>query len=163
MLRVVYYSFLCQLLRVLLLSWCVRGIIVLRVLVSILASYIYILGYLLGRLPSRANLLILLFLFLEVLLLYFLPLLGLLRALKYLPPMALTMLWLRLLLPKSASIPSTPIHLSSASPTSIILRLMVSQHSFMLYFSSFLFLTIVFISLLLGYLIKRLLQVVIYN
>ena len=87
-----YYSSLCQLLRVLLLGWCVRGIVVLRVLVSVLASYIYILGYLLGRLPSRANLLILLFLFLGVLLLYFLPLLGLLRALKYLPPIALTML-----------------------------------------------------------------------
>ena len=67
-------------------------IIVLYILVSILASYIRILGYLLGRLPSRANLLILLFLFLGVLLLYFLPLLGLLRALKYLPPIALTML-----------------------------------------------------------------------
>jgi len=92
MLRAVYYSFPCQLLRVLLLSWCVRGIIVLRVLVSVLASHIYILGYLLERLPSRANLLILLFLFLGVLLLYFLPLLGLLRALKYLPPIALTML-----------------------------------------------------------------------
>jgi hypothetical protein len=92
MLRAVYYSFLCQLLRVLLLGWCVRGIIVLRVLVSVLASYIRISGYLLGRLPSRANLLILLFLFLGVLPLYFLPLLGLLRALKYLPPMALTML-----------------------------------------------------------------------
>ena len=33
-----YYSFLCQLLRTLLLSWCVRGIAVLRVLVSVLAS-----------------------------------------------------------------------------------------------------------------------------
>jgi len=77
--------------------------------VSVLASYICILGYLLERLPSRANLLILLFLFLEVLLLYFLPLLGLLGALKCLPPIALTMLWLRLLLPKSASIPLTPI------------------------------------------------------
>jgi len=59
---------------------------------SILASYIYILGYLLGYLPSKANLLVLLFLFLRVLLLYFLPLLGLLRALKYLPPIALTIL-----------------------------------------------------------------------
>ena len=59
---------------------------------SVLASYICILGYLLGRLPNRANLLILLFLFLGVLLLYFLPLLGLLGALEYLPPIALTML-----------------------------------------------------------------------
>jgi hypothetical protein len=70
----------------------VRGITVLRVLVSILANYIYILGYLLGHLPSIANLLVLLFLFLEVLLLYFLPLLGLFRALRYLPPIVLTML-----------------------------------------------------------------------
>ena len=80
-----YYSSLCQLLKVLLLGWCVRGITVLRILVSVLASYIYILGYLLGYLPSRANLLVLLFLFLGVLLLYFLPLLGLLRALGIYP------------------------------------------------------------------------------
>jgi hypothetical protein len=92
MLRVVYYSFLCQLLRVLPLSWCVRGRAVLRALVSVLAIYIRILGYLLGHLPSRASLLVLLFLFLRVLLLYFLPLLGLLRALRYLPPIALTIL-----------------------------------------------------------------------
>ena len=59
---------------------------------SVLAIYIYILGYLLEYLPNRANLLVLLFLFLKVLLLYFLPLLGLLKALKYLPPIALTML-----------------------------------------------------------------------
>src|SRR6266404_3827592 len=97
--RVVYYSSLCQLLRVLLLSWCVRGIIVLYVLVSVLASYIRILGYLLGCLPSRASLLVLLFLFLRVLLLYFLPLLGLLRALECLPPIILTILQLRFLLP----------------------------------------------------------------
>jgi hypothetical protein len=60
--------------------------------VSVLASYIYILGYLLGYLLSKANFLILLLLFLGVLLLYFLPLLGLLGALKYLPPIVLTML-----------------------------------------------------------------------
>jgi hypothetical protein len=60
--------------------------------VSVLASYIYILGYLLGYPPGRASLLVLLFLFLRVLLLYFLPLLGLLRALEYLPPIVLTML-----------------------------------------------------------------------
>jgi hypothetical protein len=66
---------------------------------SVLASYIYILGYLLGHLPSRASLLVLLFLFLRVLLLYFLPLLGLLRALEYLPPISLTILPLRFLLP----------------------------------------------------------------
>jgi len=109
MLRAVYYSSLCQLLRALLLSLCVGGIIVLRILVSVLASYIRILGYLLGYLPSRANLLVLLFLFLEVLLLYFLPLLGLLGALRYLPPIALTMLQPRFLLPKIASMPLTPI------------------------------------------------------
>jgi len=147
-LRAVYYSFLCRLLRALLLGWCVRGIIVLYILVSVLASYIYILGYLLGRLPSRASLLILLFLFLGVLLLYFLPLLGLLGALKCLPPIALTMLWLRLLLPKLASAPLTSIRLSSASLTSIILRLLVSQRFFILYFGSFLFLTVIFIGLL---------------
>jgi len=94
--------------------------------VSVLASYIRILGYLLGCLSSRANLLILLFLFLGVLLLYFLPLLGLLKALKCLPPMALTMLWLRLLLPKLAFVPLTFMRLSSAGLTSIILQLMVS-------------------------------------
>ena len=59
---------------------------------SILASYIYILGYLLKYPPNKANLLVLLFLFLKVLLLYFLPLLGLFRALKYLPPIVLTIL-----------------------------------------------------------------------
>jgi len=40
--------------------------------VSVLASYIRILGYLLGHPPSRASLLVLLFLFLRVLLLYIL-------------------------------------------------------------------------------------------
>jgi hypothetical protein len=60
--------------------------------VSILTSYIYILGYLLEYLPSKASLLVLLFLFLKVLLLYFLPLLGFLRALEYLPPIELTIL-----------------------------------------------------------------------
>ena len=148
MLRVVYYSFLCQLLRVLLLGWCVRGITVLRVLVSILASYIYTLGYLLGHPPSKANLLVLLFLFLKVLLLYFLPLLGPLGALRYLPPIALTMLRLRFPLPKSTSIPLTPIYLYSVSPTSIILRQIVSQYLFKLQFSSSLSLTIIFTSLL---------------
>ena len=148
MLRVVYYSSLCQLLRALLLSQCVRGIIVLYVLVSVLASHIYILGYLLGHLPSKASLLVLLFLFLGVLPLYFLPLLGLLRALRYLPPIVLTILRPRFLLPKIASIPLTPIRLSSISLTSIVLRQMVSQYSFVLYFSSFLSLAIVFTGLL---------------
>jgi len=122
MLKAVYYSFLYQLLRVLLLSWCVRGIIVLRVLVSVLASHICTLGYLLEHLPSEANLLVLLFLSLRVLLLYFLPLLGPLRALRYLPPMVLPMLWLGFPLPKPTSVPLTPIYLSSVGPTSIILR-----------------------------------------
>src|SRR6266567_3459781 len=122
MLRAVYYSFLYQLLRALLLNQYVRGITVLYVLVSILASHIYTLGYLLGYPPSKANLLVLLFLSLKVLLLYFLPILGPFGALKYLPPIALTMLRLRILLPKSDSIPLTPICLSSVSPASIILR-----------------------------------------
>jgi hypothetical protein len=89
--------------------------------VSVLASYIYTLGYLLGYLPSEANLLVLLFLSLRVLLLYFLPLLGPFRALRYLPPIVLTILRLRFLLPKLNSIPLTPIYLSSVSLTSIIL------------------------------------------
>ena len=89
---------------------------------SVLASYICILGYLLGRLPSRASLLVLLLLFLRVLLLYFLPLLGLLRALVYLPPIVLTMLWLEFLLPKIASKPLIPMRLSSVNLASIILQ-----------------------------------------
>jgi hypothetical protein len=90
--------------------------------VSVLASYIYILGYRLGHLFSRANLLVLLLLFLEVLPLYSLPLLGLFKALKYLPPIVLTMLWLRFLLLKLTFIPLTPIYLSSVGLASIILR-----------------------------------------
>ena len=92
MLRAVYYSFLYQLLRALPLSWCVRGRAVLYTLVSVLAIHIYILGYLLGHLPSKASLLDLLSLSLGVLLLYFLPLLGLFRTLGFLPPIVLTML-----------------------------------------------------------------------
>jgi hypothetical protein len=60
----------------LLLSWYIRGITVLYILVFVLISYIYILSYLLGHLPSKASLLALLFLSLGVLLLYFLPLLS---------------------------------------------------------------------------------------
>ena len=89
---------------------------------SVLASYIYILGYLLGHPPSRASLLVLLFLFLRVLLLYFLPLLGLFRALEYLLPIALTILQLRYLFPKLASIPLTSIRFSSISLASVKLR-----------------------------------------
>ena len=103
---------------------------------SVLASYIYILGYLLGHLPSRANLLVLLFLFLKVLLLYFLLLLGLLRALRYLPPIVLIVLQLRFLSPKLASIPLTLISLSSillgstlASFSYLLLSLLVSYTS----------------------------------
>jgi hypothetical protein len=81
---------------------------VLYILVSILASYIYILDYLLGHLPSKVNLLVLLCPFLGVLLLYFLPLLGLFRALRYLPPIVLTMLWLGFLLAELIFIPLTP-------------------------------------------------------
>jgi len=125
MLRVVYYSFLCQLLRALLLGWCVRGITVLCVLVSVLASYICTLGYLLGYLSSKANLLVLLFLFLRVSPLYFLPLLGPLGALRYLPPIVLPMLRLGFPLPKFTSVPLTSIRLSSVGPTSIMLRSMV--------------------------------------
>ena len=58
----------------------------------ILASHIRTLGYLLEHLPSKASLLALLSLSLGVLLLCFLPLLGLLEALKFSPPTALTML-----------------------------------------------------------------------
>jgi len=90
--------------------------------VSVLASYIYTLGYLLEHPPSKANLLVLLFLSLRVLLLYFLPLLGPLGALKYLHPIALPMLWLGFPLPKSTSIPLTSIYLSNVGLTSIILR-----------------------------------------
>ena len=89
---------------------------------SILASYIYTLGYLLGYLPSKANLLVLLFLSLKVLLLYFLPLLGPFRALGYLPPIVLPILWLGFPLPKSTSVPLTSIYLSSVGLTSIVLR-----------------------------------------
>ena len=89
---------------------------------SVLVNYIYILGYLLGHPPSKASLLVLLFLFLRVLPLYFLPLLGLLRALKCLPPIALTMLRLGFLLPQLAFVLLTPIHLSNVSPASIVLR-----------------------------------------
>jgi len=77
---------------------------VLRVLVFVLASYIRTLGYLLGHLPSKASLLALLFLSLRVLPLCFLPLLGLLKALRSFPPMALTILCLYLIRGDSYSI-----------------------------------------------------------
>ena len=63
---------------------------ILHVLMFVLASYIHTLGYLLGLPPNKANLLILLLLSLKVLPLYFLPLLGLLKALRYLPPIPST-------------------------------------------------------------------------
>jgi len=92
MLKVACYSSLCQLLKALLFGWYIRGMTVLYILVIVLASYICISGCLLGHLPSKASPLVLLFLSLKVLLLYFLPLLGLLGALKTLSPIALTML-----------------------------------------------------------------------
>src|SRR5436853_7942002 len=94
--------------------------LVLYVLVFVLASYIRTLGYLLGPLFSRASLLDLLFLSLGVLPLCFLPLLDLLGALRLLPLIALTKLRLRFPLPTLASIPLTPIYLSSVSLASII-------------------------------------------
>ena len=117
-----YYSSLYQLLRVLLLSWYIVGIAVLYILASVLASYIHILGYLLKHLLSKANLLVLSLLFLKVLLLYFLPLLSLFKALKYLPPIILTILQLRFFFPKLAFISLAPIYLSSIGPTSVILQ-----------------------------------------
>ncbi len=95
---------------------------VLRVLVFALASYIRTLGYLLGPLFSKASLLDLLFLFLGVLPLCFLPLLDLLRALRLLPPIVLTKLRLRLPLPALASAFLTPICLSSVGLASVVLR-----------------------------------------
>ena len=89
---------------------------------SVLANHIYILGYLLKYLPSKASLLVLLFLFLRVLLLYFLPLLGLFRALECLPPRVLTMLRLGFLLPLLAFVLLTFMRLSSVGPASIALR-----------------------------------------
>src|SRR6266566_8980976 len=95
---------------------------VLYILVFVLASHIHTLGYLLGHLPSKASPLVLLFLSLGVLLLCFLPLLGLLGALRLLSPIALTILWLGFLLPALASTPLTPICLSSVSLASIVLQ-----------------------------------------
>src|SRR6266700_3365281 len=115
MFKVAYYSSLCKLLEVLLLSYYIRGITVLYVLMFVLASYIHTLGYLLRHLPSKASPLVLLFLSLGLLLLCFLPLLGLLKALRLLSPIALTMLWLGFLLPALASALLTPIYLSSIS------------------------------------------------
>ena len=89
---------------------------------SILANHICILSYLLEYLLSVTSLLVLLFLFLRVLLLYFLPLLGLFKALECLPPIILIILQLRFLLPQLAFIPLTLIYLSSVGPASIVLR-----------------------------------------
>src|SRR6266550_3869853 len=90
-------------------------------LVFVLASYIYTLGYLLGHLPNKASLLNLLSLSLKVLLLYFLLLLGLFKALRFLPPTALTILWLRPLLSTTASTPLSPIYLISIYLTNVVL------------------------------------------
>ena len=121
MLKVICYSSLCQLLKVLFFSWYIKGIPVLYVLVFALASHIYTLGYLLGPLFSKASLLGLLFLFLKVLLLCFLPLLNLFKALKLLPPIALTKLQLRLPLPTLAFISLTSIYFFNISLANIIL------------------------------------------
>ena len=91
-------------------------------LVFVLASHIRTSGYLLRPLPSKASLLDILFLSLGVLPLCFLPLLDLLGALGLLSPMALTKLQLGLPLPALASVPSTPICLSSVSLASVVLR-----------------------------------------
>src|SRR6266571_4661514 len=95
---------------------------VLRVFLIVLASHICTSGYLLGHLPSKASPLVLLLLSLGVLPLCFLPLLGLLGALRTLSPIVLTMLWLWFLLPALASAPSTPMRLSSVGLASIVLR-----------------------------------------
>ena len=115
------YSSLCQLLAALLLNWYIGGMPVLHVLVFALASYIYTLGYLLGLLPNKARLLGLLFLSLKILPLYFLPLLGLLKALKLLPSIVLIILQLRFLLPISAFIFLTFICFFNVGLASIIL------------------------------------------
>ena len=121
MLKVTCYSSLCQLLKALFFGWYVGGMPVLCVLVFALASHICILGYLLGLLPSKASLLDLLFLFLGVLLLCFLPLLGLFGAFGLLPPMALIKLQLRLLLLMLAFAFLTFMCLSSVSLANVML------------------------------------------
>jgi hypothetical protein len=90
-------------------------------LVFVLASYICTLGYLLKHLLNKASLLALLSLFLKMLLLYFLLLLGLLKALKYLPLIALTILWLRCFLSATVFAPLTPIYFTSVYLANIIL------------------------------------------
>ena len=50
--------------------------------------------------------------------------------------MVLTMPRLGILLPESASVPSTPMRLSSVGLTSVVLRWMVSQYSSVLCFGS---------------------------
>src|SRR6266568_2309893 len=90
-------------------------------LVFVLASHIHTSGYLLGHLPSKASLLALLSLSLKVLPLYFLPLLGLLKALEFSPPTALTILWLRYLLSATASIPLPPIYLTNVYLANVVL------------------------------------------
>ena len=95
---------------------------ILYVLVFVLANHIYTLGYLLRHLPNKASFLILLLLSLKVLPLYFLPLLGLLKAFRLLSPMALTMLRLGLLLPASAFALLTPIRLSSVGLANVVLQ-----------------------------------------
>ena len=94
---------------------------ILHILVFVLASHIYTLGYLLKHLPSKASFLNLLFLSLKALPLYFLPLLGLFKAFKFSPPTVLTILWLKYLLPATVSTPLPPIYLTSVYLANIIL------------------------------------------
>ena len=113
-------------------------------MVFVLASYIRTSGCLLEHLPNKASLLNLLSLSLKVLLLYFLPLLGLLKAFRLLSPIALTILRLGLLLPASAFVPSPPICLSSISLANNMLQWVVSQCFSVLCFGSFFSYTIIF-------------------
>ena len=138
MLKITYYNFLCQLPKTLFFSQYIKGITVLYVLVFVLASHICTLGYLLGLLPNKASLLVLLFLSLKVLLLCFLSLLGLFKAFGLLPPMALIMLQFRLLFPVLAFAFLTPMHFSNIGLASVVLWQMVLQCFFVLYFSPFL-------------------------
>ena len=95
---------------------------VLYILVFALASHIYTLSYLLGPLFNNASLLNLLFLFLGMLPLYFLPLLALFGAFRLLSPIVLTRLQLRLFLPILASALLTPMYFFSVGLVSVMLQ-----------------------------------------
>ncbi len=121
MLKAMYYNSLYRLLKSLLFSQYIKGIIILHVLVFVLASHICILGYPLGPLPNKASLLILLFLSLKMLLLYFILLLSLFKAFGLLLRIILTMLQLGFLLLASTFAFLAPIHLSNIGLTNIVL------------------------------------------